>query len=130
MLSMSGQPTDDTFYRRKPLLNVKVSTKIGAARLYGLENHLPRLLKRIEFSNGAVASLNEIWTINPMPKGGFSTEELAGVNLSHGEERHGPRGETLRKMIRKTSQQPGSRNLALERTIKAAAYRRILVATA
>ena len=102
MLSMSGQPTDVTFHRRRPLLDVKVSTKIGAAYLYGLESHLPRLLKRIEFSNGAVASLGEIWTINPMPMGGFSAEELASVDLSQGEERHGPRGETLRKMIRKT----------------------------
>ena len=102
VLSTSGQPTDVTFYRRRPLLDVKVSTKIGAARLYGLESYLPRLLKRIEFSNGAVVSLGEIWTINPMPMGGFSAEELASVDLSQGEERHGPRGETLRKMIRKT----------------------------
>ena len=102
VLSTSGQPTDVTFYRRRPLLDVKVSTKIGAARLYGLESHLPRLLKRIEFSNGAVVSLGEIWTINPMPMRGFSAEELASVDLSQGEERHGPRGETLRKMIRKT----------------------------
>ena len=102
VLSTSGQPTDVTFYRRRPLLDVKVSTKIGAARFYGLESHLPRLLKRIEFSNGAVASMGEIWTINPMPMGGFSAEELASVDLSKGEERHGPQGETLRKMIRKT----------------------------
>lgn len=57
MLSTSGQPADVTFYRRKPLLDVRISTKIGAARLYGLESQLPRLLKRIEFSNGVVASL-------------------------------------------------------------------------
>ena len=67
MLSTSGQPTDVTFYRRKPILDVRVSTKLGAARLYGLESQLPRLLKRIEFSNGVVASLGEIWTVNPMP---------------------------------------------------------------
>ena len=97
MLSTSGQPTDVTFYRRKPFLDVKVSTKVAAARLYGLESYLPGLLKRIEFSNGAVASLGEIWTINPMPMGGFSAEELASVDLLQGEERYGPRGETLRK---------------------------------
>jgi len=57
MLSTSGQPTDVTFYRRKPILDVRVSTKLGAARFYGLESHVPRLLKRIEFSNGVVASL-------------------------------------------------------------------------
>jgi hypothetical protein len=102
MLSTSGQPTDVTFYRRKPLLDVRVSTKLGAARLYGLESHVPRLMKRIEFSNGAVASLDEIWTVNPMPIGGFTAEELAAVDLSEAEQRIGPQGETMRKMIRKT----------------------------
>ena len=33
MISTSGQPADITFYKRKPLINVQVSTKIGAARL-------------------------------------------------------------------------------------------------
>ncbi|MET4029528.1 MULTISPECIES: hypothetical protein [unclassified Bradyrhizobium] len=102
MLSTSGQPTDVTFYRRKPILDVRVSTKLGAARLYGLESRLPRLLKRIEFSNGTVVGLDEIWTVNPMPMEGFSPEELAAVDLTQGEERMGPGGETLRKMIRKT----------------------------
>jgi hypothetical protein len=102
MLSTSGQPTDVTFYRRKPILDVRVSTKLGAARLYGLESHVPRLLQRIEFSNGVVASLSEIWTVNPMPIEGFSAEELAAVDLSEAEQRIGPQGETMRKMIRKT----------------------------
>jgi hypothetical protein len=102
MLSTSGQPADVTFYRRKPLINVQISTKIGAARLYGLDSQLPHLLKRIEFSSGAAASLAEIWTINPMPIGGFSAEKLADVDLSQGDERQGPQGETLRKMIRDT----------------------------
>jgi hypothetical protein len=102
MLSTSGQPVDVTFYRRKPILDVRVSTKLGAARLYGLESHVPRLLKRIEFSNGVVANLSEIWTVNPMPVEGFSAEELAAVDLSEAEQRIGPQGETMRKMIRKT----------------------------
>jgi hypothetical protein len=102
MLSTSGQPMDVTFYRRKPILDVRVSAKLGAARLYGLESHVPRLLKRIEFSNGVVASLSEIWTANPMPVEGFSAEELAAVDLSEAEQRIGPQGETMRKMIRKT----------------------------
>jgi hypothetical protein len=59
-------------------------------------------LRRIEFSNGAVAGLDEIWTVNPMPVGGFSQEELDAVDLAQGDERMGPGGETLRKMIRKT----------------------------
>lgn len=90
MLSSSGQPADITFYRRKPLINVKISTKIAAARLYGLEDQLPKVLRRIPFSNGAVASLAEIWTVNPMPVEGFTDEELASVDLTEGEERHGP----------------------------------------
>lgn len=101
-LSMSGQPTDITFYRRKPILDVRVSTKLGAARLYGLEKHLPRLLRCIEFSNGTIASLNEIWTVNPMPIEGFSQAELDAVDLAQGEDCMGPRGETLREMIRNT----------------------------
>ncbi len=104
MLSYSGQPADITFYRRKPLINVQISTKIAAARLYGLEGQLPKILKRMAFSNGAVASLAEIWTVNPMPIGGFTDEELAAVDLAEGKERYGPNGETLRKMIRKTYQ--------------------------
>lgn len=71
---------------------------------YGLGGLLPRILKRIEFSNGATASLAEIRTINPMPTDGFTDEELAAVDLAEGEKRYGPNGETLRRMIRETYQ--------------------------
>ena len=83
-LSTTGQPTDVTFYRRKPILDVRVSTKLGAAELYGLENRIPMLLRRIEFSDGTVAALKEIWTVNPMPKGGISQAELDAVDLASG----------------------------------------------
>ena len=102
LLSTSGQPTDVTFYKRKPILDVRVSAKIGAARLYGLESHVPRLLRRIEFSNGTVANLSEIWTINPMPADGFTEEQLNNVDLSEGERQAGANGETIRKMISKS----------------------------
>jgi hypothetical protein len=101
-LSTTGQPTDVTFYRRKPILDVRVSTKLGAAQLYGLPNRIPSLLRRIEFSNGTVAGIREIWTVNPMPKGGLSQADLDAVDLTEAEKHVGPRGETLRKMIRKT----------------------------
>lgn len=101
-LSISGQPADITFYRRKPILDVRVSTKLGAARLYGLEKQLPRLLRYIEFSNGTIACLNEIWTVNPMPMDGFTQAELDAVDLAQGKDRIGPHGETLREMIRNT----------------------------
>ena len=102
VLSTSGQPADITFYKRKPILNVRVSAKLGAARLYGLENQVPRLLRRIEFSNGMVANLSEIWTINPMPVDGFTQEELDNVDMSQGEQKAGPQGQTIRRMIRST----------------------------
>lgn len=102
MLSKSGQPADITFYQRKPILDIRVSSKLGAALLYGLESRLPRLLRQIEFSNGAVARLNEIWTVKPMPMEGFSQEELDAVDLAQGKDRVGPAGEMLSEMIRKT----------------------------
>ncbi|MNJ75255.1 hypothetical protein D3C77_723200 [compost metagenome] len=49
-----------------------------------------------------VANLSEIWTINPMPVGGFTQEELDNVDMSQGEQQAGPQGETIRKMIRST----------------------------
>lgn len=102
MLSTSGQPADVTFYKRKPIVDVRVSVKLGAARLYGLEDHVPRVLKRIEFSNGMTASIGEIWTVHPMPMDGFTQVELDDVDLSEGDAQVGPGGETLRKMIRET----------------------------
>lgn len=101
-LSMTQQPTDVTFYRRKPMINVRVSAKLGAVRIYGLDRRFADLLNSIEFSNGLIAGLSEIWTIHPMPKEGFTTQELATADLSEGDRRAGPQGETIRKMIRKT----------------------------
>ncbi len=40
MLSTSGQPADITFYRRKPILDVRISTKLSAARLYAKRKKL------------------------------------------------------------------------------------------
>ena len=83
-------------------MDARVSVKLGAAIVYGLEDHVPRVLKRIEFSNGMTANINEIWTINPMPAEGFTQEELDNVDLSEGDQKAGPQEETIRKMIRKT----------------------------
>lgn len=103
MLSMMGQPCDVTFYKKKPALNVKIDQKINIALMYGAGAvKLKEMLESIELSNGDRVSISEIWTINPMPEGGFSEEELAAVDLSEGEEKVGPNGETLRKMISET----------------------------
>ena len=102
-LSETGQPCDVTFYKRGPILDVKIPEKIGIALMYGAgASKLQELLARIEFSNGTVAGFGEIWTVNPMPKGGIPQAELDAVDLSQGEEAVGPNGETMRKMISDT----------------------------
>ncbi len=102
-LSRSGQPCDVTFYSRKPSLDLVIPQNITAALMYGAgAKKMAEILSSIKFSDGTIASFNEIWTINPMPKGGFEEAELAAVDLAEGEEPSGPQGETLRQMISET----------------------------
>jgi len=102
-LSMTEQPCDVTFFNRKPVLDVSIDQKINIALMYGAgANKLKELLENIKLSNGDVISLNEIWAINTMPKGGFTESELAKVDLLQGDEKVGPNDETLRKMISET----------------------------
>ena len=102
-LSQTGQPCDVTFYQRKPILDVCVDQQITLALAYGGgAKALQKLLKNIKFSNGSTASFNEIWTVNPMPKGGISETQLNSVDLAEAEEPAGPNGETMRKMISET----------------------------
>ena len=99
-LSMSGQPCDITFRNRPPAIDVVVDQRIHIALMYGAgARKLDELLTDIGLSDGQCCRLDEIWTINPMPKGGFSADELEAVDMSHAEDRVGPRGETLRKII-------------------------------
>jgi hypothetical protein len=103
MLSQLGQPCDVTFYRRKPIIHVKVDQQIALALMYGAgPKRLAEMMSSIKFSDGTTANLGEIWTINAMPTGGFAEAQLNAVDLSEAEERVGPGGETLRKMIRDT----------------------------
>lgn len=103
MLSMTGQPCDVTFFKKKPAIDVKIDQQISLALCYGAGTHkLKEMLENIKLSNGDVISISEIWVINAMPKGGFSKEELNAVDMSKAEEKVGPNGETLRKMIRDT----------------------------
>jgi hypothetical protein len=102
-LSMSGQPCDVTFFKRKPAIDVKIDPKIHIALMYGAgAKKLHELLMNIKLSNGDVIRIEEIWTINPMPKGGISQEELDQVDMSKAEEKIGPNGETRRKIISDT----------------------------
>jgi hypothetical protein len=103
MLSMAGQPCDVTFFKKKPAINVKIDQQISLALMYGAGTiKLKEMLENIKLSNGDSVSITEIWTINPMPKDGFSKETLDAVDLAEAEEKTGPNGETLRKMVKDT----------------------------
>ena len=102
-LSMTGQICDVTFYSKEPAIDVKIDQQINLALMYGAgAEKLKEMLENIKLSNGDVVGISEIWTINPMPQGGFSKEELEAVDLRKGKEKDGPNGETLRKMISDT----------------------------
>ena len=103
MLSTTGQPCDITFYKAKPAIRVKIDQQISLALMYGAgAKKLKEMLENIKLSNGRTVHIGDIWTIHPMPKGGFSDEELQAVDMSGAEEKVGPNGETLRKMISDT----------------------------
>ncbi len=100
-LSISGQPCDVTFLDRPAALDVTIDQKIALALMYGAgAKKLQEMLEVISLSNGDVVSFGKIWMILPMPVGGISNDDLAAVDLSDGEERFGPNGETIREMIR------------------------------
>ena len=103
MLSMTGQPCDVTFFKRSPAINIKIDQKINIALMYGAgSKKLKEILDNIKLSNGNIININEIWTINPMPQNGFTKDELDSVDMTEAEEKVGPNGETLRKMISDT----------------------------
>jgi hypothetical protein len=85
MLSQFGQPCDVTFYKKKPIINVKVDQQVALALMYGAgPKKLAELLNNIKFSDGTRAGLGEIWTVNAMPKEGFTDVELEAVDMSKG----------------------------------------------
>lgn len=102
-LSSTGQPCDITFYERPPAIDVVVDQRIHIALMYGAgAKKLHELLESIGLSNGQSCRVDEIWTINPMPKGGIPASELDAVDMCHAEEPIGPNGETVRKIISDT----------------------------
>ncbi|MET1079083.1 MAG: hypothetical protein ABWY06_13805 [Pseudomonas sp.] len=102
-LSRTGQPCDLTFFKRKPILDVRIDPQLFAALQRGVDTiQLTLMLARIRLSNGQVVSLEDIWSINPMPRGGLRDEQLQAVDLGLAEQAVGPDGETLRSMIGQT----------------------------
>ena len=92
-----------TFYKRKPILDVTVDQQLALALMYGAgPNKLMEMFSALKFSDGTVVSVDEIWTVNPMPKNGLSDAELEAVDLTDGDAVAGPQGETLRQMVSDT----------------------------
>jgi hypothetical protein len=100
LLSMTGQTCDITFFKKEPVVDIKIDPQISLSIMYGAgANRLNEMLHSIKLSDGKSINIDDIWTINPMPEKGFSKDELDKINLLKGEEIYGPNGETLRKMI-------------------------------
>jgi hypothetical protein len=97
------QMFDATFYDRGPILNVTLADhwarEFCAAFLFDKGGqHIGNLLQRITFSDGTAVNLYEVWTLNYMP----ADLDVAGVDLSRGEEVIGAGGETVRQIVRAT----------------------------
>jgi hypothetical protein len=103
-LATLGQTCDVTFFKNKPAIDVTVDEQLALAVMDGCSGPetLYEILQDIRLSNGTTVNINDIWTINAMPKEGFTEEELETVDMSQAEERIGPNGATLRKMIKDT----------------------------
>ena len=91
---------------RPPLLDVHLNREF--ARQFNVASRaknaklIAKLLSRLHFSDGTTASVDAVWTINYVPPGGFTVAQLEGADLTLAEQRAGPRGETVREMIRAT----------------------------
>ena len=102
-VALTDQPCDITLFDGKPHIGVKVENSPFMALMYGAgAKKLAEMLSHIKLSNGATVHVKNIRTINPMPKDGFTEDELARVDLAEAEKPVGPNGETLRKMISDT----------------------------
>jgi len=100
-LSMSGQPCDLTFMKRKPLIDVVIHDRLALAMMYGAgPKKMLELFNDIRLKSGESVSISETWSIFPMPKNGFTQAELDAVDMAGGEQVAGPKGETVRQMIK------------------------------
>ncbi|TMI98684.1 MAG: hypothetical protein E6G97_24990 [Alphaproteobacteria bacterium] len=109
-LSSIGQSCDVTFRNRDPLIGVTVDKQLAAtademAGRSGIgrwlkERQLSRQFADIRFSDGSRASLDEIWTVIPVPVDGIPADAFAAVDLSAGEQEMHGSGVTVREVVR------------------------------
>ena len=102
-LSMTTQPCDITFYNKAPLLDVIVHERLSLALAYGAGvKKMQEMFAEIQVSGGSTVNIKDVWGVNPMPVGGIGEEKLQAVDLSEGDAKVGPNGETMRKIISDT----------------------------
>jgi hypothetical protein len=94
---------DITFFDREPILEVTLSKDYArdlcAALMYDPSvQQLQKLLDRVQFSDGTVAAMSEIWTLKFMP----DELDVSGVDMAVAETVVGLGGETLREITRNT----------------------------
>ncbi len=101
-LSLTGQPCDVSFIEKKrAAVDVTIDQRISLALKNGAgPEELRKIFSEIRLSDGQVVALAEIWIVLPMPPKGLSKEELAAVDLSDGDKKSGPNGETVREIVR------------------------------
>jgi hypothetical protein len=101
-LSLTGQPCDVSFIEKKrAAVDVTIDQRISLALKNGAgPEERRKIFSEIRLSDRQVVALAEIWLVLPMPPGGFSKEELAAVDLSDGDQKSGPNGETVREIVR------------------------------
>lgn len=98
------QSFDATFYNREPILDVTLDRGFASEFAFvstckGI-SQLSALVERIVFSDGTTAHVDDIWTLNYMPRGGIGIDDLDAVDLAESEVKAGDGGETVREMIR------------------------------
>jgi hypothetical protein len=104
------QEFDVTFFRREPILNVHLDQGFARKLIAALEcseldkcvRRLKALLPRIVFSDGTVVDIDDVWTINYMPRDSITIAQLDSADIAEAEMKAGYGGEIVRQMIRET----------------------------
>ena len=89
---------DATFYRREPLLEVRLDADYAHNLFIGMVGDDARAiacLKAVRLSTGTCVHMNEIWGLFYMPP----NIDIRDIDLGKGEEIAGAHGETTRQMI-------------------------------
>ena len=103
--AIAEQPIDITTVKGKRFLEVTVDPSFIYPLIYGAgPRRRATVMENIKIKDRqghkSMVSFNDIWIILPMPKEGFTDEELRGVNIADGEQVNPSTGEKLRDMIR------------------------------